>query len=289
MVQCAPPSDGTDWHAKSPEADRPVGKVNSSAPTPVPISVQGPASLGQRILVVKSEGAEGFSSETFAAALRDEGYAVTSVTGAADCLKQVAQLPDLVVLDSLRPGMRWTELCRRILAIADVPILIGARLEPEIEAVLAFELGVTGYLSHASRTKELVARVRAALRSPSEQPGPRFAKEQGESGMRVHGPVELDLVSREVKVEGVPVYLARREFDLLFALMNPPGPVRTRQELIEKVWAGSQREGSRTLDTHIRRLRLKIERDPARPELLITVRGVGFRFADECTSAALEG
>jgi len=163
-------------------------------------------------------------------------------------------------------------------AIADVPILIGTRIESEIDAVLAFELGVAGYLTDPSRTRELIARVRAALRT-TYSPGTLNDSRPGlrDAVTHVVGPLEVDLVGRGVKLRGRTVNLARREFDLLSALLTPPGVVRTRQELVDQVWRGRDLEGSRTLDTHIRRLRLKLELDPARPRLLITVRGVGFR------------
>jgi two-component system, OmpR family, response regulator RegX3 len=234
-----------------------------------------------RILVVQNPGPTSVTGQAFATALRDEGYLVDVVTGAAECLERMSDIPDLVVLESLQPGMRWTELCRRIRAVAEVPILLGIRVESELEAVLAFELGVTGYLSQPSRTKELVARARASLRpNPSPPVVDEPASGSTNKGVQVHGGLEIDLIGREVKIDGLPVYLARREFDLLAVLTSPPGLVRTRKDLIDQVWAGRRLEGSRTLDTHIRRLRLKLEKDPAAPRLLITVRGVGFRFDD---------
>ena len=234
-----------------------------------------------RVLVV--DGPEGHSPNTvgFASALRDEGYAVKVVTGASECLEHFADPPDLVLLGTLRPGMPWTQLCRRMQNKADVPIILATRLESEIDAVLAFELGVAGYLSDPSRTREMIARVRAALRGVSSAYAASDRHREGGTGRGeplAAGALKIDMVGREVTLHGTTVYLARREFDLLAALLSPPGIVRTRRDLIDAVWQGRGVEGSRTLDTHIRRLRMKLEADPTEPRMLMTVRGVGFIF-----------
>jgi two-component system, OmpR family, response regulator RegX3 len=231
-----------------------------------------------RVLVV----GDSENSPVFAEALRAEGYEVEVAAGASDCLRHYERPLDLVLLSTLRPGMPWTELCRRMQAKADVPIIVAARFESEIDAVLAFELGVTGYLSDPNRIREMIARVRAALRGVGPSGDPLSAGHGNamydDAKPFLAGALRIDMVGREVTVRGEPVYLARREFDLLSALLSPPGTVRTRCELIDRVWDGHGLEGSRTLDTHIRRLRLKLEVDPTAPKLLITVRGVGFLF-----------
>jgi len=235
-----------------------------------------------RVLVVDDPEPRSPRAVAFATALREEGYEVEIAAGASDCLRRYSCPPDLVLLGTLRPGMPWTNLCRHMQAIAEVPVIIAARLESEIDAVLAFELGVAGYLSDPSRIRELVARVRAALR-PTSPPAasrrsPTETRTRSRGASLVAGALEIDLVGREVTLGGESVYLARREFDLLSALLAPPGKVRTRCELIDQVWDGRAPKGSRTLDTHIRRLRMKLEADPTFPRLLITVRGVGFLF-----------
>jgi two-component system, OmpR family, response regulator RegX3 len=232
-----------------------------------------------RVVVVDDPGATSVAARKFAQALREEGYEVAIAAGAADCLRRLADSPSVVILTSLRPGMGWTELCRQIHAVADVPILMGVRLDSEIDAVLAFELGISGYLSHPDRTKELIARVRAALRpvTPVEDKPPEQVRSDS-SGAYADRRLEIDVVGRVVKVNGRAVYLARREFDLLAALISQPRQVRTREQLIGTVWGRRKVANSRTLDTHISRLRMKLEPDPTNPRMLITVRGVGFYF-----------
>jgi two-component system response regulator RegX3 len=234
-----------------------------------------------RVLVVDDPDPLSATTFVFAAALRDEGYEVQVVAGASECLERFEPPPDLVLLGTLRPGMPWTQLCRQMQAKADVPIIVAARLESEIDAVLAFELGVAGYLSDPSRTREMVARVRAALRGVSPTQSDSHIR-NSVTGNRAEplaaGALQIDMVGREVTHNGAPVYLARREFDLLSALLSPPGVVRTRRELIDSVWESRGLKGSRTLDTHVRRLRLKLEDDPTQPRMLMTVRGVGFLF-----------
>jgi len=232
-----------------------------------------------RILVVEDPEPDSPFNEEFVAALRKGGFEVESASGAWDCIRRVGNSTALVLLGSLGLEMRWMDLCRRVWAIADVPIVVATPFDSEVEAVLAFELGVAGYVTDRRHTRELVARVRAALRPVVPLSPQDFAPRPSEDGSVFSvGDVHIDLPGREVKVRGQRVYLARLEFDLLSTLLTPPGLVRTRRELVESVWSGAQSEGSRTLDTHIRRLRLKLETDPSDPHLLMTVRGVGFRF-----------
>lgn len=239
--------------------------------------------LPPRILVVEGQATRSGPSNALITTLLTEGYDVEVAVGVSDCVARFTDPPALVVLATLGPDTRWTDVCRAIRTISDVPILIGTRPDSELEAVLAFELGVWGYLSNATRTRELSARVRAALRMSSALSINESTSEQigGDNSSWSAGPLEIDVVGRAVKVGGRSVHLPRLEFDLLVALMSPPGVVRTKRELIEHVWHGKTREGSRTLDTHIRRLRLKLEFDPARPQFLMTVRGIGFRLDAE--------
>jgi two-component system, OmpR family, response regulator RegX3 len=151
-------------------------------------------------------------------------------------------------------------------------------LSTEADVVLGLELGASDYISKPYRLRELVARIRSVLRrfapipidSAETLPERREAVEAGA--------LRIDFARRSVTNAGRPVHVSRREFDLLAMLLSPPGRVRTREELIDKLWAGKELSDTRTLDTHIRRLRVKLEADPARPRYLLTVRGVGFRF-----------
>ena len=235
-----------------------------------------------RVLLVNGTAKGSAAVDPIVTELRETLHEVEVVTGAFECLSKMQPPPDLVFLADLELGMSWTDLCRQISRTSDVPIVIGTCLDSEIDAVLAFELGVTAYVSDTGRTREAVARIRAALR-PNVQTAttskPNGSEDPDRDRRQYHaGPVKIDLTGRDVTVGGSSVYLARREFDLLAALLRPAGRVHTREELIDHVWKGRSHEGSRTLDTHIRKLRLKLEYDPGQPRHLVTVRGVGFRF-----------
>ena len=148
--------------------------------------------------------------------------------------------------------------------------------------VLGLELGAADYVTKPYRLRELVARIQAVLRRVARPslPAPPPADTLRQSVVTA-GPVRADLAKRIVSVANRTVHLSRREFDLLALLLSPPGQVRTRDELIDRLWSGRDLADTRTLDTHVRRLRVKLERDPARPQYLVTVRGVGFRFDAE--------
>ncbi len=155
-------------------------------------------------------------------------------------------------------------------------------LNTEFDVVLGLELGAADYVTKPYRLRELVARIQAVLRrvSPPSFAGPPViaSADATRSDVIVAGPVLVDFPRRVVTSGGRPVHLSRREFDLLDLLLSPPGQVRTRDELIDRLWSGRDLADTRTLDTHVRRLRVKLERHPARPQYLVTVRGVGLRF-----------
>jgi len=236
-----------------------------------------------RILVVEDEPSYG---DALQVGLSKEGYAVELVDDGLLALQQFTERPpDLVLLDVLLPGISGTELCRRMRAIAPVPVIMVTALDAELDVVLGLELGAADYVTKPYRLRELVARIQAVLRrsAPAEALGGPWAAavEAEEPDVVVAGPVTVDFARREVTRHGELVHLSRREFDLLALLLSPPGRVRTRDELIDRLWHERDLSDTRTLDTHIRRLRVKIERDPAEPEYLVTVRGVGFRFDPE--------
>ncbi|GHF59047.1 DNA-binding response OmpR family regulator [Deinococcus metalli] len=178
--------------------------------------------------------------------------------------------PDVVLLDVMLPGLGGLEVLRRLRLESDVPVLMLTARDGEADKVLALELGADDYLTKPFSMAELLARVRALLRraAPAAPRGP----------LR-HGPLTLDAHTRDVTVRGEPVKLTRVEFELLHVLLLSPRRVFTRSELLGHV----QEDGGgseRTIDVHVRNLRAKLERDPARPELLETVYGVGYRLGD---------
>ena len=216
------------------------------------------------------------------AGLAREGYDVELATDGVDALRRFAEHPpDLVLLDLLLPGMSGIEVCRRMRAIAAIPIIMVSALDTEADIVLGLEIGAEDYIAKPFRMRELVARIRAVLRRvspaapelPDSVPTPKVRDE-----VVVAGPFRVELARRVVTAEGRRLHLSRREFDLLALLLSPPGRVRTREELIDRLWSGRDLADTRTLDTHVRRLRVKLEADPAAPRYLLTVRGVGFRF-----------
>lgn len=234
-----------------------------------------------RVLVVEDE--ESYR-EALQAGLKNEGFEIELAEDGPEGLRCFAEhTPDIVLLDLLLPGMPGTEVCRRMRALAPVPVIMVTALGSEVDVVLGLELGASDYVTKPFRLRELVARMQAVLRrtqssrqalAAGELPGPR--REAIEAG-----PVRIDLGQRFVSVNGQAIYLSRLEFDLLALLLSPPGQVRTREELIDRLWAGRELTDTRTLDTHVRRLRVKLEEHPATPLYLLTVRGVGFRFDPE--------
>ncbi len=240
-----------------------------------------------RVLVVEDE--ESYR-QALMSGLGREGFEVDVAADGAEALRSfVERPPDIVLLDILLPGMRGIEVCRRMRELSPVPIVMVSAVDAELDVVLGFELGASGYVTKPFRLRELVARMHAILRRvPAEDgaaeggaldgfPGPGFP-EDGITPLTTFGSVTVDFVRREVTVAGTRTHLSRREFDLLAVLLSPPRWVRTRDELIDLLWPDRFLSDSRTLDTHIHRLRAKLEPDPAEPRYIVTVRGVGFRI-----------
>ena len=216
-----------------------------------------------------------------------EGFVVELASDGADGLRRFeANLPDVVLLDVLLPGMDGTEVCRRMRAMGTVPIIMVSALDEEVDVVLGLELGATDYVTKPFRLRELVARINSVLRRVAP-PLPVPPKPDDEARkVLAAGPVRMDVSRREVTVNARRIQLSRMEYDLLAILLSPPNHVRTRDELIDRLWSGRELSDTRTLDTHVRRLRVKLEDDPAEPRLLVTVRGVGFRFDSNGSGAA---
>jgi DNA-binding response OmpR family regulator len=215
---------------------------------------------------------------TLASALRynleKAGYtALVAADGSRGLELMRRERPSLVLLDVMLPGMDGLEVCRRIRAESTVPIImLTARVE-EIDRVVGLEVGADDYVTKPFSVRELVARVRAALRRAQMQPD-----EEGASRPASFGSITIDPARREVLRDGEPLALKPKEFDLLWYFVRNPGRVFTREQLLERVWGYDFAGTNRTVDVHIRWLREKIEEDPAHPRHLRTSRGAGYLF-----------
>ena len=223
------------------------------------------------ILVVDDE----FSyREALSLGLAAEGFEVVTAADAAEALVAFSsRTPDLVLLDVMLPDRSGLEVCKEIKATSNVPVVMVSARSEEVDVVVGLELGAADYIAKPYRLRELTARIRAVLRRASSEE----TSERRDRVLRV-GPVSLDPERREVRVHDDRVDLSRKEFDLLLLLMSRSSMVVTREECLDALWWGQDLLDSRTLDAHVKRLRRKIEADPAEPRNLITVRGVGFRF-----------
>jgi phosphate regulon transcriptional regulator PhoB len=208
--------------------------------------------------------------------LEQEGFAVEEAADGVQALDRIARrAPDLVVLDLMLPGMSGLEICRKIRATpqtASLPILIATAKATEVDRVLGLELGADDYVVKPFSPRELVARVKALLRRA-------HLLTEGESlGVFERGRLKIDFDSYEVFVDGERKELALREFELLSFLARHPMRVYSREQLLDMVWGRDTYVEPRTVDVHIRRIRKHIERDDSKPELILTVRSVGYRF-----------
>ena len=210
--------------------------------------------------------------QALASGLAREGFAVEMAADGHEALRVFHRVhPDLVLLDVMLPDQSGIEICQQMRALKPVPIIMVTARDSEVDIVLGLELGASDYVAKPFRLRELVARMRAVLRR-----GVAVAEPHEE--VLAIGPVRLDAGRREVTVDEQSVDLSRKEFDLLALLMSHSGQVVTRDWCIDRLWWDQELTDTRTLDTHIKRLRRKIEPDPANPRHLVTVRGVGFRF-----------
>ena len=234
-----------------------------------PESSPHPRDTRPLVLVVDDE--ESYR-QALSSGLGREGFTVELAADGHEALRLFHRLhPDLVLLDVMLPDQSGVELCQRMRALAPVPIIMVTARDSEVDVVLGLELGASDYVAKPFRLRELVARMRAVLRRGTSSPATR------EEVLQI-GPVRLDTGRREVTSHGTQVDLSRKEFDLLALLMAHAGQVVTREWCIDRLWWDQDLSDTRTLDTHIKRLRRKLEPDPANPRHLVTVRGVGFRF-----------
>jgi two-component system, OmpR family, response regulator RegX3 len=206
-------------------------------------------------------------------ALRSEGFTVKTSADGEGALEAVREQPfDVIVLDLMLPGLSGIEICRRLRAESDVPILILSARDAEVDRVLGLESGADDYVTKPFSMAELVSRVRAILRRRELDRG------ADETFVRRVGQLELDLRRHVANVGGAPIQLTPSEFKLLALLAEQPERVFSRREIMEHLWQSEYVGDQRACDIHITHLRRKIERDPAHPERLLTVRGVGYKL-----------
>ena len=223
------------------------------------------------VLIVEDEVS---FSDALSFMLRKEGFEVSVAADGNTGLEIFSrQGADIVLLDVMLPGISGTEVCRQLRQVSKVPIIMLTAKDGEIDKVVGLELGADDYVTKPFSSRELVARVRAVLRRQSaiEEADP------GASELK-SGPVVMDVDRHTVFVNGEEVKLPLKEFELLELLLRNAGRVLTRTQLIDRIWGSNYVGDTKTLDVHVKRLRSKIEPDPAHPRYLETVRGLGYKF-----------
>jgi two-component system response regulator RegX3 len=223
-----------------------------------------------RILLVEDEAA---LSDPLAFLLRREGYDVHVVDDGVDAVAEFDSAgADLVLLDLMLPGMPGTEVCRELRARSAVPIIMLTAKDSEVDIVVGLELGADDYVTKPYSSRELLARIRAVLRRRTDE-GPEVGDAVLEAGR-----VRMDIDRHTVSVDGAEISMPLKEFELLELLLRNAGRVLTRGQLIDRVWGSDYFGDTKTLDVHIKRIRSRIEPDPSQPVMLVTVRGLGYRF-----------
>ena len=222
-----------------------------------------------RILLVEDEAS---FSEPLSYLLEKEGYEVSvAEDGVAAVARFQAEGADLVLLDLMLPGMSGIEVCRQLRGRTNVPIIMLTAKDSEIDKVVGLELGADDYVTKPYSSRELLARIKAILRRLAEP-------EELLPATVESGPVRVDVERHVVTVSGAPVNLPLKEFELLELLLRNSGRVLTRGQLIDRIWGSDYVGDTKTLDVHIKRLRAKIEAEPANPRHIVTVRGLGYKY-----------
>jgi two-component system response regulator ResD len=227
--------------------------------------------MSERILVVEDEA----NIASFVSAyLEKAGYVVDrAVTGAEAKDKALSGDPALILLDLNLPDMDGLEVCRAVRATSQVPILMLTARDDDVDKIVGLEVGADDYLTKPFNPRELVARIRSILRRATAPP-------PVSKGRRTHGAIAIDAGRRELTVEGAPIQLAPKEFDLFWELLDHSGLVLTRDQLLERVWGYTFAGDTRTVDVHVRQLRRKIgDTCP-----IVTVWGVGYKVADDASA-----
>ena len=222
-----------------------------------------------RVLVVEDEQS---LREPLVYLLQKEGYqTIEAADGNAAVELFESENPDIILLDLMLPGKSGSEVCKIVRATSNVPIIMLTAKDGEIDKVVGLEIGADDYVTKPYSTRELLARMKAVLRRNVE-PG------VGASDVLEAGPVRMDIDRHQVFVNGQKVAMPLKEFELLELLLENVNRVLTRGQIIDRVWGSNYFGDTKTLDVHIKRIRSKIEDDPARPVHLQTVRGLGYKF-----------
>jgi len=222
-----------------------------------------------RIMLVEDEAS---LSEPLAFLLQREGYEVDVVEDGPSAVAAFDKDgADLILLDLMLPGLPGTEVCREIRTRSAVPIIMLTAKDSEVDIVVGLELGADDYVTKPYSTRELLARIRAVLRR-------RVEVDDEPLNVLEVGSVRMDVERHTVEVDGREIAMPLKEFELLELLLRNAGRVLTRGQLIDRVWGSDYFGDTKTLDVHIKRIRSKIEREPSDPVLLVTVRGLGYRF-----------
>lgn len=223
-----------------------------------------------KILIVEDEAS---FSEALEFLLGKEGFSVVTAATGTEALRKFEQGGiDLVLLDLMIPEVSGTEVCRQIRTKSRVPIIMLTAKDSEVDKVVGLEIGADDYVTKPYSSRELVARIRAVLRRNSND------ELDHHSGQLTVGGIKMDVERHQVSVNGNPISLPLKEFELLEFLMRNAGRVLTRMQLIDRVWGSDYVGDTKTLDVHIKRLRAKIEKDPANPNVIQTVRGLGYKM-----------
>ena len=224
-----------------------------------------------KILVVEDEKS---FSEPLAFLLGKEGYQVEVADTGTDAIAKFNKNgADLILLDLMLPGMSGTDVCKEIRSHSMVPIIMLTAKDDEVDTVVGLELGADDYVTKPYSSRELLARIKAVLRRKGD-----FVLDEGELATVQVGEIKLDADRHIVTIKGENVALPLKEFELLEFLMRNAGRVLTRIQIIDRIWGNDYVGDTKTLDVHIKRLRAKLEKDPANPELIQTVRGLGYKM-----------
>jgi two-component system, OmpR family, response regulator RegX3 len=224
-----------------------------------------------KILIVEDEVS---FSEALAFLLGKEGFEVSVAEDGQQAIDKFnKEGADLILLDLMIPVISGIEVCRTIRTTSQVPIIMLTAKDAEIDKVVGLELGADDYVTKPYSSRELIARIKAVLRR-----GVMDDSLDGEGGIHVVAGIKLDIGKHQVTINGQLVSLPLKEFELLEFLMRNAGRVLTRSQLIDRVWGGDYYGDTKTLDVHIKRLRAKVEADPANPTLIQTIRGLGYKL-----------
>ena len=225
------------------------------------------------ILIVEDEES---LADPLAFLLRKEGFEPIVAHDGKTALEEFERHDvDIVLLDLMLPGMSGTDVCKQLRATSSVPVIMVTARDSEIDKVVGLELGADDYVTKPYSSRELIARIRAVLRRGGDAVE---VEEEFEEQVLEGGRVRMDVERHIVSVDGEPISMPLKEFDLLEYLLRNAGRVLTRGQLIDRMWGADYVGDTKTLDVHVKRLRSKIEQEPSRPQHLVTVRGLGYKY-----------